>query len=139
MDTLPNDDERMVADSAREFLEGECPPQLVRDMEVDKLGYPPALWEKVAELGWQGLCLPESVGGSAMGLVYMGLVLREVGRALAPLPLHSTVTAALAIAADGSEAQQQTYLPDVVTGKSVLTWAFCEQDPRFVPEAIHMT
>jgi alkylation response protein AidB-like acyl-CoA dehydrogenase len=139
MDTLPNDDERMVADSAREFLDGECSPQLVRDMETDKLGYPPALWEKVAELGWQGLCLPESVGGSAMGLVYMGLVLREVGRAIAPLPLHSTVTAALTIASDGSEAQQQTFLPDVVTGKSVLTWAFSEQDPRHIPEAVHMT
>jgi alkylation response protein AidB-like acyl-CoA dehydrogenase len=139
MDTLPNDDERMVADSAREFLDGECPTTLVREMENDALGYPPALWQKVAELGWQGLCLPESVGGSNMGLVYMGLVLREVGRALAPLPLHSTVTAALTIASDGSEAQQQTYLADVVTGKSVLTWAFSEQDPRFVPEAVHMT
>ena len=139
MDTLPNDDERMVADSAREFLDGECPPSLVREMENDALGYPPALWEKVAELGWQGLCLPESVGGSAMGLVYMGLVLREVGRALAPLPLHSTVVAALTIAADGSDAQQQAHLPDVVTGKSVLTWSFSEQDPRLIPEAIHMT
>src|SRR4051794_19651543 len=124
MDTLPNDDERMVADSAREFLDGECPTSLVREMENDPIGYLPALWQKVAELGWQGLCLPESVGGSEMGLVYMGLVLREVGRAIAPLPLHSTVTAALAIARDGTEAQQQQYLADVVTGNSVLTWAF---------------
>ena len=139
MDTLPNDDERMVADSAREFLDGECSPALVREMENDKLGYPPALWQKTAELGWQGLCLPESVGGSNMGLVYMGLVLREVGRALAPLPLHSTLVAALTIASDGSEAQQQEYLPGVVSGESIMTWAFSEQDPRFVPDAIHMT
>ena len=35
--------------------------------------------------------------GSAMGLTYLGLVMEEVGRALAPLPLHSTVVPALAI------------------------------------------
>ena len=51
MDVLLNDDERAVAESAREFLEGECPPSLVRAMEKDPLGYPPELWKKVAELG----------------------------------------------------------------------------------------
>jgi alkylation response protein AidB-like acyl-CoA dehydrogenase len=139
MDILLNDDENMIVDSAREFLNGECPTTLVRAMETDPLGYPKDLWQKVAELGWQGMCLPEKVGGSNMPLVYLGLVLREAGRALAPLPLHSTAVASLTIARDGSEAQQQKYLPDVVSGKSVLTWAFTEQNPRFVPEAVQMT
>ncbi|HSQ02807.1 MAG TPA: acyl-CoA dehydrogenase family protein, partial [Burkholderiales bacterium] len=138
MDVLLNDDERLIRESAREFLEGECSPKVVRAMEEDALGYPPKLWEKAAELGWQGMCLPEHVGGSNMPLVYLGLVLGEVGRAVAPLPLHSTAVASLAIARDGSEAQQKAYLPPVVAGKSVLTWAFNEQDPRFVPEAIRM-
>ena len=52
---------------------------------------------EVAELGWQGMCLPEKVGGSSMPLVYLGLVLQEAGRALAPLPLHCTAVASLAI------------------------------------------
>jgi alkylation response protein AidB-like acyl-CoA dehydrogenase len=134
-----NDDERMIAESARQFLEAECPTTLVRAMEADPLGYPKDLWEKVAELGWQGMCLPESVGGSAMPLVYLGLVLNEAGRALAPLPLHSTAVAALTIAGDGSESQQTKYLPDVVAGKSVLTWAFSEQDPRLIPDAVQMS
>ena len=138
MDVLLNDDETMIVDSAREFLDGECPTSLVRAMENDPLGYPKELWQKVAELGWQGMCLPEKVGGSDMPLVYLGLVLREAGRALAPLPLHSTAVAALTIARDGSDAQQEKYLPDVVSGKSVLTWAFTEKNPRFVPEAVQM-
>lgn len=133
-----NDDERLIAESAREFLEGECPVSLVRAMEADPLGYPPELWQKVAGLGWQGMCLPERFGGSNMPLVYLGLVLQEVGRAVAPLPLHSTAVASLVIARDGSEAQQQKYLPPVVAGKSVMTWAFTEQDPRFVPDAVQM-
>jgi alkylation response protein AidB-like acyl-CoA dehydrogenase len=139
MDVLLNDDESMIVDSAREFLDGECTTKLVREMETDPLGYPKAMWQKVAELGWQGMCLPERVGGSNMPLVYLGLVLREVGRAIAPLPLHSTAVATLAIAHDGSDAQRQKYLPDVVAGKTVWTWAFTERDPRFVPDAVKMS
>lgn len=139
MDVLLNDDENMIVDSAREFLTGECPPKLVREMEADPLGYSKAMWAKVAELGWQGMCMPEKVGGSDMPLVYLGLVLREAGRALAPIPLHCTAVASLAIARDGSSAQQEKYLPDVVTGKSIMTWAFTEKDPRFIPEAVKMS
>ena len=139
MDVLLNDDENLIVDSAREFLTGECPTKLVREMEADALGYSRELWAKVAELGWQGMCMPEKVGGSDMPLVYLGLVLREAGRALAPIPLHSTAVASLAIARDGSAAQQEKYLPDVVAGKSVMTWAFTERDPRFIPEAVQMS
>ncbi len=139
MYVLMNDDERMVADSAREFLEAEVTPKMVREMETDDLGYPPALWAKAAELGWQGMCLPEKVGGSEMPLVYLGLVLREAGRTLAPLPLHSTAVASITIAKDGTPAQQEKYLPDVVAGKSVWTWTFSEKDPRFIPDAVQMT
>jgi alkylation response protein AidB-like acyl-CoA dehydrogenase len=139
MDVLLNDDENLIVDSAREFLTGECSTKLVREVEASDLGYSKALWAKVAELGWQGMCMPESVGGSAMPLVYLGLVMREAGRALAPIPLHSTAVASLAIANDGTPAQQEKYLPDVVTGKSVMTWAFTERDPRYVPDAVQMS
>ncbi len=139
MDVLLNDEESLIVDSAREFLDGECPTSLVRSMEADALGYSKELWAKAAELGWQGMCLPEKVGGSDMPLVYLGLVLREAGRALAPLPLHSTAVVSLAIARDATEAQRQKFLPDVVAGKSVLTWAFTERDPRFIPDAVQMS
>ncbi len=139
MDILLSDDENLIVDSAREFLLGECPPKLVRKIEADPVGYCKDLWSKVAELGWQGMCLPESVGGSDMPLVYMGLVLREVGRAIAPIPLHSTAVASLTIARDGSTAQQEKYLPKVVTGNSIMTWAFTERDPRIVADAVQMS
>ncbi len=138
MDVLLDNDEHLIADSARAFLEGECSAKLVREMESDDLGYPVELWEKAAALGWQGMCLPEEFGGSDMPLVYLGLVLHEVGRAVAPLPLHCSAVASLTIARDGSEEQQSSYLPAVAMGESVLTWAFSEADPRPVPEAVQM-
>lgn len=139
MDVLMNEDEQMIADSARQFLEAEVSTKLVRAMEKDDLGYPKDLWAKTAELGWQGMCLPEKVGGSEMGLLALGLVLRECGRTMAPIPLHSTAVASITIARDGTEAQQQKYLPDVVSGKSIMTWAFSEKDPRFIADAVQMT
>ena len=41
MDILPTEEEDMVRNLAREFLEGECPTTLVRAMEKDDQGYPP--------------------------------------------------------------------------------------------------
>jgi alkylation response protein AidB-like acyl-CoA dehydrogenase len=136
MDTTLSEEEVMIRETARKFLEAHCPTKLVREMEKDPKGYPPALWKQAADLGWQGLALPEQYGGSAMPLTYMGLVLEEVGRALAPLPLHSTVVAALAVARDGSEAVCSAVLPAVAAGDAVLTWAFHEQNPQLVPEAV---
>ena len=136
MDTTLSEEEVMIRETARKFLEAHCPTKLVREMEKDPKGYPPTLWKQAADLGWQGLALPEQYGGSAMPLTYMGLVLEEVGRALAPLPLHSTVVAALAVARDGSEEVCSAILPGVAAGDAVLTWAFHEQNPQLVPEAV---
>jgi alkylation response protein AidB-like acyl-CoA dehydrogenase len=129
----------MVRDSAREFLEGECSTKLVRAMEVDARGYPPELWKKAADLGWQGMCLPEEYGGLALPLVYLGLVLQEVGRAVAPLPLHSTAVAALTIARDGCRVQREAILPAVAAGDKILTWASVESDGRYVPSTVQTT
>ena len=139
MDVLLNEEEQMVKNLAREFLEGECPPSLAREMEKDDLGYPPELWEQLAQLGWFGMSLPEQYGGQGLGLTYLGLVLEEVGRAIAPVPFHSTMVPALTIASDGSEAQKQDILPRVSSGGLVMTWAFSERNPRLVPEAINLS
>ncbi len=137
MDVLLTEEEKVVRDSARKFFEAECSTTLVREMETDPKGYPPGLWRKAAELGWQGMALPEKYGGQDLPLVYLGLIFEEAGRAMAPLPLHSTVVAALTIASDGTEAQREAILPAVVRGDAVLTWAFTERDPRFLSETIH--
>lgn len=138
MDILPSEEEQMLKNGAREFLEAEISTAMVREMELDGLGYPPALWKQMADLGWLGLALPETYGGQELPLVYLGLVLEEVGRVMAPVPLHSTSVAALTIASDGTEQQKQDMLPAVCSGDMILTWAVYERDPRLIPEAMKM-
>jgi alkylation response protein AidB-like acyl-CoA dehydrogenase len=139
MDILPTEEEDMVRNLAREFLEGECPTTLVRAMEKDDQGYPPELWKKMVELGWPGISLPEQYGGQGLPLTYLGIILEEVGRAMAPVPLHSTMVAALTVAEDGSDAQKQAVLPGVSSGDLLMTWAFQEVDARLQPDAVQLT
>lgn len=139
MDVLLNDDEAVIRETAREFLAAECSPTLVRRIEKGPKAYCPDLWRKMADLGWLGIALPEQYGGVGLSLVSLGLILEEVGRAIAPVPLHSTCVAALTIARHGTEAQRQAILPAVARGDMILTWAYSEEDPRLVPEAVQMT
>ena len=136
MDILPSEEEQMLKNVAREFLEAEVSTAMVREMELDNLGYPPALWRQMADLGWLGLAIPEAYGGQGLPLTYLGMVMEELGRVLAPVPLHSTMVAALTIAEAGSEEQKREILPAVCDGSMVLTWAVTERDPRLVPAAI---
>ena len=80
MDILPSEEEQMLKNGAREFLEAECSTAMVREMEIDGLGYPPALWKQMADLGWLGLALPEEYGGQGLPITYLGLILEEAHR-----------------------------------------------------------
>ena len=136
MNVLPAEEELMVKNAAREFLDAECSPSLARAVEQDERGYSVELWEKMASLGWFGISLPESHGGGGLPVTYLGLILEECGRAIAPVPFHSTATAALVVANHGSDEQQQNILPRVARGDLIMTWAVQEQDPRLRADAI---
>ncbi len=136
MNVLPSEEELMVKNAAREFLDAECPSSLPRAIEQDERGYSVELWEQMASLGWFGISLPEAYGGGGLPVTYLGLILEECGRAIAPVPFHSTATAALAIANHGSDAQKQAILPRVARGDLIMTWAAQEQDPRLRADAV---
>ena len=136
MDILPSEEEQLLKNAAREFLEAEVSTALVREMELDEIGYPPGLWRQMADLGWLGLPMPEEYGGQGLPLTYLGLVMEELGRVLAPVPMHSTMVAALTIAEAGTEAQKRELLPAVCRGDLTLTWAVTERDPRLIPTAV---
>ena len=63
MDILPSEEEQMIKNVARELLEAEVSTAMVREMELDDLGYPPALWKQMAAHYLPG---PDS-GGSRTG------------------------------------------------------------------------
>lgn len=137
MDVLLNEDEQLLQNNAREFFERECPVSVARDMEADPLGYAPDLWRKMAELGWLSFAIPPAYGGDGAPLTQLGLLVEEIGRAVAPVPFLSTLAPALTIAEAGTAEQCQDLLPRIGRGDLLVTWALSEHDPRFTPETIH--
>ena len=124
--------------SVAEFLQRECPPSLVRASEEGYTGHSPQLWKKFAELGWLTLCLPQDVGGQGLPLSYLGLLLEEVGRVLAPIPVLGTMVCALVIDKYGSPAQR-ALLEQVGTGELVLSHAVAEASGVWGAHKIAMT
>ena len=136
-----NDDQAMLADSARGFMadEGGIAKQLrhVRDIGC-KDGFGHALWTQFAEMGFTGMLVAEADGGLGMGHVEAGIVLEEIGRNLTPSPfLTSSVMAATALAAGGDDLRGR-YLPGLLDGTSVYAVAI-DEGPKHRPERIATT
>ena len=127
MDFGLSEEQVMLKTSARDFLETECPKRLVRQMIVDDLGYSPELWKKMADLGWQGLIIPEEYGGVGSSFLDLSVLLEEMGRALVPGPFVSTVVhCGRPIMAYGTEEQKQRFLPGIANGELIMSLAYVE-------------
>jgi len=96
----------------RQFCESRSPSAEVRRLMADPIGYSPALWQQMADMGLLGLAVPEGFGGQGLGMLEQALVLEEMGRAAYPGPYFaSAVLATTALLASGDAAAQATYLP----------------------------
>ena len=137
MDFGFSDEQDMLRQTARAFLEEHCPTTFVRHMMEDDKGYSADLWKEMAELGWLGLAFPEAYGGQGLGFVDLTVILEEMGAALLPSPFLSTVIlAGQTILLSGSEAQKKAYLPKIAEGALIATLAMTEPAGRFDAEGI---
>jgi alkylation response protein AidB-like acyl-CoA dehydrogenase len=137
MDFGFSEEQDMLRQAAHNFLAENCPATFVRQMMEDDKGYSPALWQKMAELGWLGLAFPEEYGGQGLSFVDLTVILEEMGATLLPSPFLSTVLlAGQTILLGGSEAQKQTYLPKIADGALLATLAMTEPSGRFDAEGI---
>ncbi|MDP3799024.1 MAG: acyl-CoA dehydrogenase family protein [Polaromonas sp.] len=135
MNVLPDEQEIEVQQTVAQFLKTECTPALIRASELGYTGYSKELWDKFASLGWLTLCLPEDVGGQALPITYLGLLLEEVGRYIAPLPVHSTMVPALIIAKYGSP-EQRALLKRVGAGDLIMSFAATGKSGVWSPDAL---
>ncbi len=136
MDLDFTEEQKMLKTMARDFLATECPKSLVRELEESDLGYSPEIWKKMAELGWQGIIIPEEYGGTGLTLFDLALIIEEMGRNILPGPFLSTVISASAILEAGTEEQKSEFLPKVASGETILTLALTEPSASWKPEHI---
>jgi len=117
-----------LAELTRTILADHATPERLAEVEAAGDRFDRALWTDLAKAGVLSAALPESVGGSGLGLLEQCAVLVELGRAVAPVPyLCSVVQAASAIAEFGTDAQRATWAVPAAAGELVLTAALSEE------------
>ena len=135
------EEQTMLRDAAREWTELESPVKAFRTMRDSgaALGFDPAVWREISQMGWAGVVIPEAYGGSDFGFLSMGQVLEQTGRTLTASPLiASAVAAASALVIGGSDAQKAAWLPRLADGSAVATLAF-EEGVRHAPDVVRLT
>jgi alkylation response protein AidB-like acyl-CoA dehydrogenase len=114
------DEQRAFVEAVRDFANRECGTREQRDALTDhgQAVHSQELYERIAELGWLGVTIPEEYGGSGAGAVELCLLLEEVSRGMIPIGFVgvSMITAG-AVRRFGSEEQKQEILGGIVRGR----------------------
>ena len=126
MDFNLTEEQKILQKTARDFLGAECPSAFVREMETDEKGYTSELWNKMAELGWMALVIPEEYEGVGGTLLDLTVMLEEMGGACLPGPFFPTAVSCLGIMEAGDEGQMKEFLPKIGAGELILTLALPE-------------
>lgn len=123
-----NDEQVMLRDMAREWVDNESPIAAFRKMRDGGAaeGFDRGQWEAVGQMGWAGVVIPEEHGGSAFGYLSLGLVVEQLGRNIAASPLASTAVAASAIVEGASDSAKAEWLPKLAAGEKIATLAIDE-------------
>ena len=127
-------DQKMLVDTAASFAKKSSPVTRMRRMRQDLLGFEPAVWRQMAELGWTGLVFPEEVGGFGGRFIDLALVIEQLGATLVPEPLvASALLGGMPLAAAGSAEQRGRWLAPLCAGELHLALAWAERGGRFDP------
>lgn len=128
----------MLRRSARDFLAKESSSKVVRKLMESPDAFDGSLWNKLAELGWTALGIPEEFGGVG-GFLDLVVVLEEAGRALLPGPFFATMGLAVpALTEAGNELQKKEVLSAIAHGSARATLALTEESGRWDAESVKL-
>jgi alkylation response protein AidB-like acyl-CoA dehydrogenase len=123
-----SEEQRMIAETCRDFLETEVMPNLNR-IDTQEEGLVRSLLDKAGELGLLGISIPETYDGFGQSFLTSMLVGEVMGTAYSFAVAYSCHTGigSLPILYFGNEEQKQKYLPKLATGEWI--GAYCLTEP----------
>jgi alkylation response protein AidB-like acyl-CoA dehydrogenase len=139
MDFSLSFEQKMCKDVARKFAEVEIAPR-IEEMEKTRRT-PGDLIKKMRDLNLYGIQYPEKYGGVGSSFLEYCMILEEISRVYCSIGGHIAVNSLCTgtIYDFGTEAQRKEYLPDLICGGSVGSFAFTEPDTGSDPRAIRTT
>ena len=138
MNLLYNEDQRLLADSAGEFLAARSPVSRQRALrdEAQVDGFDPLLWQDAVALGWSAIPFPENLGGLDFGCMGLGPIFEAIGCNLSATPLLSSVVLSGSLLhLQGNAQQQDRWLSATISGGQRVALALDEQ-PRHNPAKV---
>ena len=100
-------------------------------LEHDRSGEWPVEFHKaMAEAGWLGIAMPESVGGAGLGITEAAIMMQAVaesgGGMTAASAIHGPVFGLEPVHLFGTEEQQQRMIPPIISGEKKMCFAVTE-------------
>ncbi len=129
MDFSLSDDQRLIQDTVRRFMDAEVRPTILGRDKEEK--FAAVELRRLGELGCCGMLVPESWGGSGADTISYVLMLEEVARVDAAMAVALSVTnslGSLLLFNYGSESQRRKYLSRLAQGR--ILGAFCLTEPQ---------
>ncbi len=123
-----SNDQKFLQEEARKFLEKENSINRNRGVLDSDHNTDAVLWNKIVDLGWTGIRIPEEYGGLGLSHLELCVVAEELGRFLAPVPFSSSVYLFTeAIIKYANEDMKKEILPKIITGQIIGTLAVTEE------------
>ncbi len=139
MDYSFTEQQGMLKKAARDFLAARCDKASIDRITKTAEGFDKGMWKDMADLGWQGLNIPEEYGGTGGDFLDLCALLEETGKALLPAPLFSTaVLGGTAILLGGTKTQKSHFLPRIASGDSIFTMALLEEEGTYAAPSIKL-
>lgn len=129
-------EQAMIAETAAALFAASATSGRTRAAMADGTGMDRALWAEFCDMGLAGVALPEIYGGAGLGVIELAILAEAAGRHVAALPFLASTIAASAIAAGGTDAQREQWLPRLASGAAIGTLALGVMEARhfdFVP------
>jgi len=127
MDFSLSEEQQDVQKLAAQILAQEVTVDRLKEIEAGEERFDERLWQHLAEAGLLGTAVAETYGGMGFDFETLCLLIEEVGKTVAPVPVIPVLAgAALALQQFGSAAQCGRWLPGVASGKLLITAALTE-------------
>src|SRR6185437_10565239 len=129
MDFELNDEQKLFAETVRDWVNNETPKDYAREIEKKEGEYPFDLWDKFTEAGFHGISVAEEYGGQGGDIFMQMLLARGLSRSLAGLTWIWGLTSfagSKSVGLYGSDEQKERFLPQIVKGEARFSIGFTE-------------
>ncbi len=127
MDFEHSEEQQMLRKTVRKFVDEEIMPY-IKDWDTEG-SFPQKIWQRLADLGLMGVCIPEAYGGSGMDYNSLAIVCEELERGdttfRTAVSVHTGLNS-LSLLQWGTEEQKQQFLVPQAKGEKIGAFGLTE-------------